>query len=132
MVFYRLTHVLFSNVVAYTITAASPRPYRFKSTILPFQIPSIGLGQRLSDSNFIKNMSDTDTWKASLKLWHTIRTWTWRTILGDRVSPDARLHFLPSGSRKAIFLTSHFSYSYNLTDRLRFWYNLALQELPTP
>ncbi|EDN08759.1 predicted protein [Histoplasma mississippiense (nom. inval.)] len=30
-------------------------------------------------------MSDTDTWKASLKLWHTIRTWTWRTILGDRL-----------------------------------------------
>ncbi|QSS51119.1 altered inheritance of mitochondria protein 24, mitochondrial protein Fmp26 [Histoplasma capsulatum var. duboisii H88] len=74
-----------SNVVAYTTTAASPRPYRFKSTILPFQIPSIGLGQRLSDSNFIKNMSDTDTWKASLKLWHTIRTWTWRTILGERL-----------------------------------------------
>ncbi|OAX80733.1 hypothetical protein ACJ72_04929 [Emergomyces africanus] len=74
-----------SNVVAYTITATSPRPYRFKSTILPFQIPSTGFGKRLSDSNFIKNLSDTDTWKASLKLWHTVRTWSRRTIWGDRL-----------------------------------------------
>ncbi|EQL29407.1 altered inheritance-mitochondria protein 24, mitochondrial [Blastomyces dermatitidis ATCC 26199] len=74
-----------SNVVAYTITAPSPRPYRFKSTILPFQIPSLGIGKRLSDSNFIKNLSDTDTWKAALKLWHIIRTWSRRTIWGDRL-----------------------------------------------
>ncbi|OJD12697.1 hypothetical protein AJ78_06748 [Emergomyces pasteurianus Ep9510] len=74
-----------SNVVAYTITAPSPRPYRFKSTILPFQIPSTGFGKWVSDSNFIKNLSDTDTWKASLKLWHTVRTWSRRTIWGDRL-----------------------------------------------
>ncbi|KKZ66195.1 altered inheritance-mitochondria protein 24, mitochondrial [[Emmonsia] crescens] len=74
-----------SNVVAYTITAPSPRPYRFKSTILPFQIPSTGFRKQLTGSNFFKNLSDTDTWKTSLKLWQTIRTWSRRTIWGDRL-----------------------------------------------
>ncbi|KAK2731575.1 Altered inheritance of mitochondria protein 24, mitochondrial [Onygenales sp. PD_40] len=74
-----------SNVVAYTVTAPPPRPYRFKSTSLRFQIPSLGLGQRLSSSNFIKNMSQTDTWKATSRIWHTLRTWSRRTIWGDRL-----------------------------------------------
>ncbi|KAK2784630.1 Altered inheritance of mitochondria protein 24, mitochondrial [Emmonsiellopsis sp. PD_33] len=74
-----------SNVVAYTVTAPPPRPYRFKSTSLRFQIPNLGLGQRLSSSNFIKNMSQTDTWKATSRIWHTLRTWSRRTIWGDRL-----------------------------------------------
>ncbi|EEH48811.2 hypothetical protein PABG_11955 [Paracoccidioides brasiliensis Pb03] len=73
-----------SNVVAYTITAPSPRPYKFKSTTLPFQVPRIELEKWLSKSNFIKNMSDTDTWRVLSKLWHIIWTWSRKTIWGDR------------------------------------------------
>ncbi|KAL1956204.1 hypothetical protein VTO42DRAFT_7551 [Malbranchea cinnamomea] len=74
-----------SNVVAYTITSHPPQPYRFKSTTLRFQIPNLGLTSWLSRSNFIKNMAETETWRGAMRVWHTIRTWSRRTIWGDRL-----------------------------------------------
>ncbi|KAK2734806.1 Altered inheritance of mitochondria protein 24, mitochondrial [Myotisia sp. PD_48] len=74
-----------SNVLAYTLTSLPPQPYRFKSTTLRFQVPSLGVGSWLSKSNFIKNMSGSDTWKAVRGIFYTLRIWTRKTIWGDRL-----------------------------------------------
>ncbi|KAL2216167.1 altered inheritance of mitochondria protein 24, mitochondrial [Thermoascus aurantiacus ATCC 26904] len=74
-----------SNVVAYTITSNPPRPYRFKSTSLKFQVPGLGLPDFLRKSQFIRDMSESDTWKTTMKILHTLRTWCRRTIWGDRL-----------------------------------------------
>ncbi|PLB35847.1 AIM24 family protein [Aspergillus candidus] len=75
-----------SNVVAYTMSSNPPRPYRFKSTTLNFQIPGLknwpGFIQK---SKFIQSMSDSDTWKTAMKVLHTLRTWSRKTIWGDRL-----------------------------------------------
>lgn len=72
-------------MVAYTITSNPPRPYRFKSTSLKFQVPGLGLPDFLRKSQFIRDMSKSDTWKTTMKILHTLRTWCRRTIWGDRV-----------------------------------------------
>ncbi|KAG2418052.1 hypothetical protein HFD88_001152 [Aspergillus terreus] len=75
-----------SNVVAYTMSSNPPRPYRFKSTTLKFQVPGLkSLPRFIQDSKFIRDMSDTDTWKGAMKLFHKIRTWSRMTIWGDRL-----------------------------------------------
>ncbi|KAL5355173.1 altered inheritance of mitochondria protein 24, mitochondrial [Aspergillus floccosus] len=75
-----------SNVVAYTMSSNPPRPYRFKSTTLKFQVPGLKtLPRFIQDSKFIRDMSDTDTWKGAMKLFHKIRTWSRMTIWGDRL-----------------------------------------------
>ncbi|ODM22921.1 Altered inheritance of mitochondria protein 24, mitochondrial [Aspergillus cristatus] len=75
-----------SNVVAYTMTSNPPRPYRFKSTTLNFQVPGLKtLPSLLQNTNFIQNMSQTDTWKTVMKIFHKIRTWSRMTIWGDRL-----------------------------------------------
>ncbi|GAB1216711.1 Altered inheritance of mitochondria protein 24, mitochondrial [Aspergillus terreus] len=75
-----------SNVVAYTMSSNPPRPYRFKSTTLKFQVPGLkSLPRFIQDSKFIRDMSDTDTWKGTMKLFHKIRTWSRMTIWGDRL-----------------------------------------------
>lgn len=75
-----------SNVLAYTITPQVPRPYRFKYMSLRFQIPSLGIGKWFAKSDFIKNMAESETWKTTTSVVHTLRTWSRRTIWGDRVS----------------------------------------------
>ncbi|EFQ97353.1 hypothetical protein MGYG_00392 [Nannizzia gypsea CBS 118893] len=74
-----------SNVVAYTMTSTPPQPYRFKSTTLRFQVPNLGVGKRLSNTNIVSNLSKSDTWMALMRIFHTFRTWTRRTIWGDRL-----------------------------------------------
>ncbi|BDD55639.1 Altered inheritance of mitochondria protein 24, mitochondrial [Monascus purpureus] len=75
-----------SNVVAYTITSNPPRPYRFKSTTLKFQVPGLRSFPRfLQESKFLRAMSDTDTWKTSMRIFHKLRTWARMTIWGDRL-----------------------------------------------
>ncbi|KKA23028.1 Altered inheritance of mitochondria protein 24, mitochondrial Precursor [Rasamsonia emersonii CBS 393.64] len=74
-----------SNVIAYTITSNPPRPYRFKSTSLRFQVPEVRLPEIFARSRFIRDMTASDTWKTSMKILHTIRTWARRTIWGDRL-----------------------------------------------
>lgn len=73
------------NVVAYTITQHPPLPYRFKSSSLRFQIPSLGLGRLMSDIKFFRVMQTTDTWKFLAKLLFNLRTAARRTIWGDRL-----------------------------------------------
>ncbi|PYH46869.1 AIM24 family protein [Aspergillus saccharolyticus JOP 1030-1] len=75
-----------SNVVAYTISSNPPRPYRFKSTTLKFQVPGLkSLPAFIQSSKFLQAMSEADTWKATMKLVHKLRTWSRMTIWGDRL-----------------------------------------------
>ncbi|KAJ5174343.1 Altered inheritance of mitochondria protein 24 [Penicillium canariense] len=75
-----------SNVVAYTMSSNPPHPYRFKSTTLNFQVPGLKTLPRLLQSNkFIRNMSDTKTWKTTMSFLHKVRTWSRMTIWGDRL-----------------------------------------------
>ncbi|KAL4791180.1 mitochondrial biogenesis AIM24-domain-containing protein [Aspergillus venezuelensis] len=74
------------NVVAYTMGSTPPRPYRFKSTTLKFQVPGLrSLPGLLQNTQFIKAMSETDSWKTAMDLFHRLRTWSRRTIWGDRL-----------------------------------------------
>lgn len=75
-----------SNVVAYTMNSNPPRPYRFKSTTLNFQVPGLKtLPSLFRNSKFVRDMSDSDTWKTAMKIFHKLRTWSRMTIWGDRV-----------------------------------------------
>lgn len=89
-----LTHS--SNVVAYTMTSNPPRPYRFKSTTLKFQVPGLkSLPNIFQSSKFIRDMADSDTWKTTMNILHKIRTWSRMTIWGDRVWPTPPVVFTP-------------------------------------
>ncbi|KAJ5574607.1 Mitochondrial biogenesis protein AIM24 [Penicillium hetheringtonii] len=75
-----------SNVVAYTMSSNPPRPYRFKSTTLNFQVPGLKTLPRLLQGNkFIRDMSDSKTWKNTMSFLHKLRTWSRMTIWGDRL-----------------------------------------------
>ncbi|GLA68655.1 altered inheritance of mitochondria protein 24, mitochondrial [Aspergillus tubingensis] len=75
-----------SNVVAYTMSSNPPRPYRFKSTTLRFQVPGLkSLPAFIQNSKFIQDMSESSTWKSTMRIMHTIRTWSRKTIWGDRL-----------------------------------------------
>lgn len=76
---------LISNVVAYTLSSKPPQPYRFKSTTLRFQIPGLNIPELLLKSRYIRDLTASDTWKASMRIIHNVRTWSRRTIWGDRV-----------------------------------------------
>lgn len=73
------------NVVAYTMTQNPPQPYRFKSSSLRFQIPSLGLRKRLQDIKFFRVMSETKTWRTLTNIMYSLRTATRRTVWGDRL-----------------------------------------------
>ncbi|EOD49547.1 putative mitochondrial protein fmp26 protein [Neofusicoccum parvum UCRNP2] len=72
-----------SNILAYTMTANPPLPYRFKSTSLRFQVPSLtGL---FPNTKFFEEMRKTQAFKTLAQFLFTLRTWTRRTIWGDRL-----------------------------------------------
>ncbi|KAI1807507.1 mitochondrial biogenesis AIM24-domain-containing protein [Daldinia bambusicola] len=72
-----------SNVVAYTITKNPPSPFRFKSSGIRFQVPS--LTTWLGETKFLKTMRDTQTYKFLSKVLFSLRTTARRTIWGDRL-----------------------------------------------
>ncbi|PWY88425.1 hypothetical protein BO70DRAFT_359863 [Aspergillus heteromorphus CBS 117.55] len=78
-----------SNVVAYSMASSPPRPYRFKSTSLKFQVPGLkglqGLPTFIQNSKFIQDMSASKTWKTTMNIVHKLRTWSRMTIWGDRL-----------------------------------------------
>lgn len=75
-----------SNVVAYSMSSNPPRPYRFKSTTLNFQVPGLKTLPRLLQSNkFIRDISNSNAWKTTMRILHAVRTWARMTIWGDRV-----------------------------------------------
>ncbi|KAI9758541.1 MAG: Iron-sulfur clusters transporter atm1, mitochondrial [Chaenotheca gracillima] len=74
-----------SNVVAYDMTRYPPLPYRLKSSSLRLQIPSLDLARFLPDTKFFQVMWSSGTWKALRNFSFAVRTWSRRTIWGDRL-----------------------------------------------
>lgn len=72
-----------SNVVAYTITRNPPLPFRFKSTGIRFQMPSVT--NWLGNAKFFQSMRQTDWYKLMARLFFSLRTMARRTIWGDRL-----------------------------------------------
>ncbi|KAI1653477.1 mitochondrial biogenesis AIM24-domain-containing protein [Daldinia decipiens] len=72
-----------SNVVAYTVTKHPPLPFRFKSSGIRFQVPSITTW--LGDAKFLKTMRGTETYKFLSRVLFGLRTTARRTIWGDRL-----------------------------------------------
>ncbi|GAP85105.1 putative altered inheritance of mitochondria protein 24 [Rosellinia necatrix] len=72
-----------ANVVAYTITKQPPLPFRFKSSSITFQIPSVTTW--LETTKFLQNLRQTEAYKFLTRLLHHMRTTARRTIWGDRL-----------------------------------------------
>lgn len=72
-----------SHVVAYSVTRHPPQPFRFKSSVLRFQIPK--LTGWLPDTQFFRVMRTTDTYKNVSRVLYTLRTALRRTVWGDRL-----------------------------------------------
>ncbi|KAK8113784.1 Altered inheritance 24 [Apiospora kogelbergensis] len=72
-----------SNVVAYTITRNPPLPFRFKSTGITFQIPSVT--NWLGNIKFFRTMRQTDWYQLMSRVFFSMRTTARRTIWGDRL-----------------------------------------------
>ncbi|KAK6084714.1 acyl-CoA dehydrogenase [Seiridium cupressi] len=72
-----------SNVVAYTITRNPPLPFRFKSSGIRFQIPSVTAW--FGNIKFFQAMRTTETYKFISRILYSLRTTTRRTIWGDRL-----------------------------------------------
>lgn len=71
------------SVVAYSVSRTPPQPFRFKSSSLRLQVPS--LTSWIPDTEFMKNMRKTDTYKFLARTLFGLRTMTRRTIWGDRL-----------------------------------------------
>jgi uncharacterized protein (AIM24 family) len=74
------------SVVAYSISRNPPLPFRFKSSSLRLQVPMPSmLTSWIPESDFVKTMRKTDTYKYIVRTLHALRTMTRRTIWGDRL-----------------------------------------------
>ena len=75
-----------ANVLAYTASSPSPapQPFRFKSTNVRFQIP-LQLGNFFPSSKFVETMKTSSTYKFMANVLYRMRTWSRRTIWGDRL-----------------------------------------------
>jgi uncharacterized protein (AIM24 family) len=72
-----------ASVVAYSISRNPPQPFRFKSSSLRLQIPS--LTSWIPESDFMKTVRKTDAYKFLTRIFQSLRTTTRRTIWGDRL-----------------------------------------------
>lgn len=76
-----------SNVIAYSMMQHAPQPYRFRSNNLRLQIPNpLTL---LPDTRFFRTVRESTAYKLLRNAAFHVRTWTRRTIWGDRLF----LHF---------------------------------------
>lgn len=72
-----------SSVVAYSVSRDWPQPFRFKSSTLRLQVPS--LTSLIPETDLIRNLRKTDTYKLLARAWWNLRTTARRTIWGDRL-----------------------------------------------
>ena len=72
-----------SHVMAYSQMQHAPQPYRFKATSMRLQIPSVTTW--LPDTRFWRLMRESTVWTFLRNAAVTVRTWSRRTIWGDRV-----------------------------------------------
>lgn len=74
-----------SNILAYTTTNTSPpQPFRFRSSQARFQIP-LQLGNWFPDSRFSRALKTSGTYKFFQNISLHLKTWSRRTIYGDRL-----------------------------------------------
>lgn len=75
-----------SNILAYSASSPSPipQPYRFKSTNVRLQIP-LQLGNWFPSSKFVETLKTSKTYKFFANSLLRVRTWSRRTIWGDRL-----------------------------------------------
>ncbi|KAK5082024.1 Altered inheritance of mitochondria protein 24, mitochondrial [Lithohypha guttulata] len=74
-----------SNILAYTTTnCPAPQPFRFRSSEPRFQIP-LQLGNWFPDSRFSRALKTSNTYKFLQGVSLRIKTWSRRTIWGDRL-----------------------------------------------
>jgi uncharacterized protein (AIM24 family) len=73
-----------SNIIAYSMMQHAPQPYRFKSNNLRLQIPNPLTW--LPDSRFWRTLRESTAWRLTRNAAFKVRTWTRRTVWGDRVS----------------------------------------------
>lgn len=74
-----------SNILAYTTTNSPvPQPFRFRSSQARFQIP-LQLGNWFPDSRFTRAWKTSATYKFLQGVSLRIKTWSRRTIWGDRL-----------------------------------------------
>ncbi|KAK2593739.1 Altered inheritance of mitochondria protein 24, mitochondrial [Conoideocrella luteorostrata] len=71
------------SVVAYTVSRNAPQPFRFKSTSLRLQVPS--LTSWMPELEFVKTVRSSQFYKFLARTLHNLRTMTRRTIWGDRL-----------------------------------------------
>lgn len=72
-----------SNLIAYAMMQNPPQPYRFKSNLLRFQVPSMTAW--LPDTRFWRTMRESTAWNFIRNSAFVLRTWARKTIWGDRV-----------------------------------------------
>lgn len=75
-----------SNVLAYSLSGSNvpPTPYRFKSSSINLQVPIV-FGNFFPSSKFVQNIKKGETYKFLARVAYRIRTWSRRTIWGDRL-----------------------------------------------
>lgn len=71
------------SVVAYSVSRNPPQPFRFKSSSLRLQVPS--LTSWIPETEFMRNMRKTDTYSFLARMLYSLRTMARRTIWGDRL-----------------------------------------------
>jgi uncharacterized protein (AIM24 family) len=71
------------SVVAYSVSRNAPEPFRFKSTSLRLQVPS--LTSWIPEMEFMKTVRNSEVYKFIARTLHNMRTMTRRTIWGDRL-----------------------------------------------
>lgn len=71
------------SVVAYAVTRNPPQPFRFKSSSLRIQVPS--LARLVPDAEWMKTVRNSEAYKFFARTLYKIRTATRRTIWGDRL-----------------------------------------------
>lgn len=72
-----------ASVVAYSVSRNAPQPFRFKSTSLRLQVPS--LTSWIPETDFIKNVRKSDVYRYLARIFYNLRTSTRRGIWGDRL-----------------------------------------------
>ena len=73
-------------MLAYSLSSsnAAPTPYRFKSSSINLQVPIV-FGDFFPSFNFVRNIKKGETYKFFANVAYAIRTWSRRTIWGDRL-----------------------------------------------
>lgn len=71
------------HVLAYSVGRNQPQPYRLASTTLRLTVPD--LTGWLPDIRFVRELRKSSTWKLLAGATFRLRTWSRRTIWGDRL-----------------------------------------------